>query len=56
MIATMPPRPQQRRRRWRRFLREYRGVFFIVALMVVVLVGVGLLFWLLSSSRFVKSN
>jgi hypothetical protein len=51
----MQPQPT-RGRRWRRFIRHNRGLFFLGFLVVVIVTLVGVLFWVMSSSRFVKMN
>jgi phosphotransferase system glucose/maltose/N-acetylglucosamine-specific IIC component len=43
----------QRRRHRRRFFRENRGAFFVGFLLLFILGLVGLLFWMMTSSRFI---
>ena len=52
----MQPQPQRSGRKWRRFLRHNRGAFFFAVLVVVIVALVGLLFWVMSSSRFIKTG
>ncbi len=51
MMPLMQSQPQRRRHR-RRFFRENRGVIFISFVVIVVVGLVGLLFWVMTSSRF----
>ena len=48
------PQPHRGGRRWRRFARQNRQIFFLGFLMVFVVAAVALLFWLMTSPRFVK--
>jgi hypothetical protein len=52
--AAMQPHPHRSGRKWRRFVRHSRGFFFAGFLGLVIAGVVFLLFWFLSSPRFVK--
>jgi phosphotransferase system glucose/maltose/N-acetylglucosamine-specific IIC component len=52
MMRLMQPQPQRKRHR-RRFFRENRGILFIGFIVIVVVALVGLLFWVMTSSRFI---
>ena len=52
MMPRMQSQPQRKRHR-RRFFRENRGVLFIGFVVIVVIGLVGLLFWVMCSSRFI---
>jgi len=43
-----------RHRKWRRFARNNRNLFFVGFFLVIILSFVVAFFWLLTSSRFVK--
>ena len=53
MMPAMQSQPH-RGRKWRRFLRHQRNVFFTSFLVVLILAAVAALFWVLTSSRFVN--
>lgn len=50
----MQPQPHRRGHKLRRFLRHNRGIFFLGFTLLLILGLVGLLFWVMSSMRFVN--
>jgi phosphotransferase system glucose/maltose/N-acetylglucosamine-specific IIC component len=42
--------------RWRKFVRQNRAVFFVFFLLGLILAVVALLFWMMTSIRFVNTG
>jgi phosphotransferase system glucose/maltose/N-acetylglucosamine-specific IIC component len=55
MMPPMQSQPQ-RGRKWRRFVRNNRNLLFTGFLLVIILAFVTVIFWVMTSPRFVKMH
>lgn len=53
MMYPMPSK-HHRRHKWRRFVRTNPGLVFAMVFLIIILGVVVLIFWMLTSSRFIK--